>query len=139
MNRAVRAMIALVAAAFSPVAGNAQQADQAPQANGAAESAKKGVFVGSLQLCADTVETASARPEEYTGQMVVSIILRPASTQTFSEMTNEFVGKPLPITLDGEVVISPTVYEPIFGGAIAISGVTVAQQSRLVAAFTQPC
>lgn len=136
MNRAVRSMIALVAAAFSPVAGNAQQAHQA---NGAAESAKKGVFVGPLQLCADTVETASARPEEYTGQMVVSIILRPTSAKTFGEMTEEFVGKPLPIILDGEVVISPIVYEPIFGGGFDISGVTVAQQSRLVAAFTQPC
>lgn len=136
MNRAVRSMIALVAAAFSPVAGSAQQAHQA---NGAAESAKKGVFVGPLQLCADTVETASARPEEYTGQMVVSIILRPTSAKTFGEMTEEFVGKPLPIILDGEVVISPIVYEPIFGGGFDISGVTVAQQSRLVAAFTQPC
>lgn len=126
-------LIGLAALAFTPVSAHSHQALTDTT------STKNGVFVGDLQLCADSVEAASVAREETTGQMVVYITLRPASGEVFGKMTEEFLGKPLPITLDGKVVIAPTVHEPIFGGAIQISGATMEEQTKLVAAFSAPC
>lgn len=133
MKMYVRFLIGLTVLAFTPVSAHSHQAPID------AEPAKNGVFAGDLQLCADSVEAASVRPEENTGRMVVSIILQPEAALAFGEMTGKLVGKALPITVDGKVIISPTVHEPIFGGAIQISGATTEEQSKLVTAFTEPC
>jgi len=56
------------------------------------------------------------------GSPVVGIEFTPEGAQKFEKLTEENVGKPLPIVLDGEVISAPMVQEKIAGGRAQISG-----------------
>lgn len=140
MNVWLRMIVGLAVLAFLQVSAVAYETTlQLDDKSAQVAKVQQGVFVGDLQLCSESVEEISVRPEEHTGQMVVSIILEPSTATRFGELTQRLIGQSLPIMLDGKVIISPIVWEPIFGGAIQITGATIEEQKRLVTAMQQPC
>lgn len=55
-------------------------------------------------------------------QQALSLELTPESRDAFAAFTSEHVGNTIDIRIDGEVVMSPRLVEPIAGGLIMVSG-----------------
>ena len=89
-------------------------------------------FIASLLLASGAV--ASAEPlqlavakasvvaDRVTNQQSLSLELTPASREAFGAFTTEHVGDTVDLRIDGEVVMSPRMVEPITGGLIMVSG-----------------
>ena len=56
------------------------------------------------------------------GQWTVSLEFNAKGAQTFGELTEKWVGKPMAIYFDGEEISAPVINEPIYGGRAEISG-----------------
>ena len=56
------------------------------------------------------------------GQWTVSLDFNGKGAQTFGELTEKLVGKPMAIYFDGEEISAPVINEPIYGGKAEISG-----------------
>jgi preprotein translocase subunit SecD len=72
-----------------------------------------------LQL---SVAKASVVTDRITNQKSLSLELTPESREAFGEFTTAHVGDTIDLRIDGEVVISPRLMEPILGGLIRVSG-----------------
>lgn len=69
---------------------------------------------------------------EADGSAAVRITLDPAASGRLATITRAHIGKPLAVTLDGAVVATPTVMEPIETGELVISAaVTLAEADAL--------
>ena len=55
-------------------------------------------------------------------QKALSLELTPQSREAFGAFTAEHVGQTIDLRIDGEVVMSPRLMEPITGGKIMVSG-----------------
>ena len=55
-------------------------------------------------------------------QKALSLELTPQSRDAFGAFTAEHVGQTIDLRIDGEVVMSPRLVEPITGGQIMVSG-----------------
>jgi SecD/SecF fusion protein len=80
---------------------------------------------------------SDARPgfDQRTSQPIVSFRLDNAGARTFASITQNNVGKPFAIVLDGKVLSAPIIQEPILGGAGQISGNFTVQQASDLAAL----
>lgn len=79
---------------------------------------------------------ASARPEYRAGdgQPVVNISFDAAGAEKFARITSANVGQPFAIVIDGEVLSTPIINEPIVGGQAQISGNFTQQSAEQLAA-----
>ncbi|TPL78623.1 hypothetical protein [Mesorhizobium sp. B2-3-12] len=66
---------------------------------------------------------AVAVPDPASGQDMLSLELTPDSGKAFAMFTGANVGKIVELSIDGAVVTSPRIVEPILGGEIMVSGV----------------
>lgn len=60
----------------------------------------------------------------------------------FAELTRYYVGQPLPVRLNGQIVSEPVVREPIVGGSGIFTGFSQTQAEAIVAAIGRdqaPC
>lgn len=73
------------------------------------------------------------------GRPAAQITFSTAGAQTFADLTTAAVDEELPISLNGRVVASPRVMEPILGGEVQLTGVTDDEARALVAAFAPVC
>lgn len=101
-------------------------------------TAKKGIWIGNLDLCGSGPVKATASVEALSGLPIVNITLPAALRDALAKLTAANIGKPLPIRVDGRVVSEPHVNEPILGGELQISGVDQADADRIAAAL-QSC
>lgn len=101
--------------------------------------ARQGAYIGDLKLCADTVADYTISRDEFTGEIVVNIVLLPKAAQIFAELTTRKIGKAVPVIIDGVEVIAPIINEPIVDGAIQITGADEAQRSAIGQAANGPC
>src|SRR5262249_26068912 len=78
-------------------------------------------------------DLADASPAfDYNGQPVLNFHLSMRGAGVFGRLTQENVGRPFAIVLDGEVLTAPVIGEPILGGYGQISGnFTVEEAMRL--------
>jgi preprotein translocase subunit SecD len=60
--------------------------------------------------------------DQRTNEPVVSFRFNAAGTRQFARITEEGVGKPMTVVLDGTVLAAPVIREPIVGGSGQISG-----------------
>jgi preprotein translocase subunit SecD len=67
------------------------------------------------------------------GGIVVNLTFKPEGTQKFAEATTKFVHQPISIILDGKVLQTPTVSEPITGGKAEITGYSTLEDARNIA------
>jgi preprotein translocase subunit SecD len=68
------------------------------------------------------IEKATPGLDERTREPVVSILLTARSGRLFAELTTKNVGRRTELRIDGKVVASPIIREPIKGGSLQISG-----------------
>jgi preprotein translocase subunit SecD len=76
-------------------------------------------FAEPLQL---TVAKVSVVTDRITNGKSLSLELTPQSRDAFGEFTTQHVGATIDLRIDGEVVMSPRLMEPILGGLIMVSG-----------------
>ena len=84
---------------------------------------KKRVLVSGEHL-------TDAQPTFQQGQPVVSFSFDTVGARRFGQATQQNVGKPFAIVLDGEVISAPVIREPILGGNGVISGNFDTQEAR---------
>ncbi len=70
----------------------------------------------------DSLTGAQAGVDPQSNQNVVNITFDAQGGAKFAKLTTENVGKPFAIILDGQVLSSPNINEPIIGGRAQISG-----------------
>ena len=76
-------------------------------------------FAEPLQLAVAKVSVVTDR---ITNGKSLSLELTPQSRDAFGEFTTQHVGDTVDLRIDGEVVMSPRLMEPILGGLIMVSG-----------------
>lgn len=81
----------------------------------------------AAQPIAIDVTSATAAYDRRTGDAVVSFQMSEASRRAFAEFTARNVGRKAEFRLDGRVVMSPVIREPITGG-----------QGQIASGFTPP-
>ena len=91
-------------------------------AGAAMEVRLPGLWAGALHLCRDTVAETRLAGDPSSGEPSLGITLHPGARETLERETAARVGSELPVTLDGRVLISPVVREPLTGGMIQITG-----------------
>ena len=67
------------------------------------------------------------------GSNVVNLSFKPEGTQKFAQATTANVGKPISIVLDGKVLQTPKVTEPITGGKAEITGYATLPEAHSIA------
>jgi preprotein translocase subunit SecD len=86
------------------------------------------VLIWSASLGAATepvsieVITAEAGRDQRTNEPIVNLKLSEKSGRLLSQITQENVGRNMHLRVDGKVVMSPVIREPILGGSLQISG-----------------
>jgi preprotein translocase subunit SecD len=68
------------------------------------------------------IESATPVFDARTKEPVISIRLTERSGRMFAELTKENVGRRTEVRIDGKVVMSPIIREPILGGSLQVSG-----------------
>jgi preprotein translocase subunit SecD len=76
-------------------------------------------FAEPLQL---SVAKVSVVTDRITDQKSLSLELTPQSREDFGVFTTAHVGDTVDVRIDGEIVMSPRLMEPILGGLIMVSG-----------------
>jgi protein-export membrane protein SecD len=71
-----------------------------------------------------------AQPTFQDGQPVVNFRFDSTGAQRFGQVTQENVGRPFAIVLDGKVISAPVIREPILGGSGVISGDFAVQEAQ---------
>ena len=70
----------------------------------------------------DRLTNAQQSFDQQTNEPVVTITFDQQGGAKFAKLTTDNVGKPFAIILDGKVLSSPVINEPIIGGTARISG-----------------
>lgn len=82
----------------------------------------------------DIVEASAGYVTENNNQkIVVSVSFSSEATQTFADVTKEYLGKPIYIVYDGEVISSPNVSTTITGGSCTIDGMSSYEEAEQLA------
>jgi hypothetical protein len=81
-----------------------------------------GAWAGPLHLCRDNVESATLLSDAVTEKAVLSVKLVPPLRASLSKVTEQSVGRPLPIRLDGAIIANPIVYDRIESGEFQVIG-----------------
>jgi preprotein translocase subunit SecD len=68
------------------------------------------------------IESATPIIDERTKEPVITIRLTDRSGRMFGELTKNNVGRRTEVRIDGQVVMSPIIREPILGGSLQVSG-----------------
>lgn len=101
-----------------------KDAQQAINAIGKTAQLQFATSEGEVLLTGADVKDAKVAINQKDNQPIVSLAFTPEGTQKFAEATARLSvnREPLFIVLDGEIISSPTVNEPISGGSSQISG-----------------
>lgn len=120
-------------------------ADRAPPPDGFVDlcrpaGTEPGVLaIGDMEVAAGRMEVRlDARGES--GWYGILIHLDPASADRLAQVTRERIGRPLALSIDGEVLAEPVVQTPILDGRLLISGnFTRHEASLIVERLSPPC
>jgi preprotein translocase subunit SecD len=87
------------------------------------------------QVAMEGNEIVDASPgiDQVINQPIVSFRLGASGTRRFAEITQENIGRPFAIVLDGDVLSVPVIREPIVGGSGQISGNFTLEDANTVA------
>lgn len=99
----------------------------------------RGLWVGPIHLCRDTVLGSEVSDTEEGPFPSLVVTLRPDLRDELRRETERRVAGPMPIRLDGRVISEPIVLEPITGGALAITGTSAGETEAIQAAVRRDC
>ncbi|MER8391150.1 hypothetical protein NKH10_04480 [Mesorhizobium sp. M1340] len=77
---------------------------------------------GKAQPLTLAIAKASVVRDPAPGQVALSRELTPDGRKAFAEFTSANVGNTIDLSIDGSVVMSPRLVEPILGGRLMVSG-----------------
>jgi preprotein translocase subunit SecD len=100
----------------------AAAAGRAPAGSQVLPNAEGGMLVVKRRALITGDQLIDSQPTYQDGQAVVSFRFDSIGGKRFARATQENVGKPFAIVLDGQVISSPRINEPILGGSGIISG-----------------
>jgi preprotein translocase subunit SecD len=98
----------------------------------------RGLWVGPIPACAGTVADVAVAPD-HSGELSAILTFRPAWRAALRRETERRLDRPMPVRLDGRMLMAPYVREPIAGGVIALGPVTARQAERIGRAAARPC
>jgi protein-export membrane protein SecD len=81
-------------------------------------------------LTGENLQSAAAGFDSQTGEPVVNFKFDTGGARRFGKITQENVGLPFAILLDGKVITAPVIREPILGGSGQISGNFTVQRAN---------
>jgi preprotein translocase subunit SecD len=84
-------------------------------------------------LTGQSLQNASARADQQTGQYQIAFQLDSAGARTFCRLSTTYTGKRFAILLDDKVLTAPVIREPICGGSGVIDGSFTAQTASELA------
>jgi hypothetical protein len=112
----------------------------AAPAQGQRGAQSRGLWIGPIPACAATVAMVSLEPDQnFEGELNAVIAFRPAWRTALLRETTRLVDRPMPVRLDGRILMAPVVREPIAGGMVSLSPATALQGERIRAAARRPC
>lgn len=109
----------------------------AEQMEAAPAEGERGLWIGPVHVCRNSIETASAIRDP-DGSRALLVTLEPAAGQLLARATAGRVGRKLPIRLDGRTLSEPVINEPILGGRAQVSGLAEDVDAAARAA-REPC
>jgi preprotein translocase subunit SecD len=98
----------------------------------AAEDVSRVFLIGAEAFVENDIIDARAQPG-IDGIVSVLVTLEPAASVRFGVITRAYIGKTLPISLNGKTLTEPVVQEAIMGGAFEISGRLTLQEAERLA------
>ena len=100
---------------------------------------ERGLWLANLKLCgARVVAVEAASPGAATGLPGITLRFSESFGAQVRALTSRSVGRPLSIALDGVVIMSPRVMEPV-GEALSITAPDGVPVDRIRAAVAAPC
>jgi preprotein translocase subunit SecD len=94
--------------------------------------------VSPSQFHLDSKDVVSATMTEGdSGNYKIDVMLSEAASQRFAKLTEENMGKKLPLVVDGEVVSEPLVSDVITGPRLIITGRGKQDAERILEALTK--
>ncbi|HYG28897.1 MAG TPA: hypothetical protein VD887_01645 [Allosphingosinicella sp.] len=82
----------------------------------------RGLWIGAIELCRETVAAARLTPDPIDGAPALYVLLRPEVHPLLERETAARVGRTLALRLDGRTLSEPVVREPIAGGHAQLTG-----------------
>jgi preprotein translocase subunit SecD len=98
----------------------------------------RGLWVGPIHLCRDSVSSAAAAAD-LDGAPAVTVTLAPEASARLRRETARLIDKPMPVRLDGRVIVAPFVREPITGGVLQLAGLARRDAQAIEAAARRAC
>ena len=106
--------------------------------NAPAPDPDEGLYIGEMQLCAETVYDAYVFEDKYADRALL-IEFTEGAAALIADITQARIGQALPVTLDGRVIAEPTILEPITEGEIVLSGGFDFDLEAVALRATAPC
>ena len=79
------------------------------------------------------IAKAAVVSDQASGQRALNLKMTPDSAKAFADFTKANVGKVVDLSVDGAVVASPRLVEPILGGEVMLSGAFAAGELQRLA------
>jgi preprotein translocase subunit SecD len=99
----------------------------------------RGVWVGSLKLCRDTVRSTRKARNEVTGERTIFVRLTKQASVSFAAITDRSINQKLAIRLEGDIISRPVVNEQITGGSFQVQAADVNLLERAQTIISDVC
>lgn len=101
--------------------------------------APSSLAIGPLEFTAEDDVDVTVENDMY-GGYVLHISLPDEGAAALAEVTEQSLGQPLALKINGETVSSPVVQEPILGGKLQVTGAFSREEVAAMAqGFAEPC
>ncbi|MFM2383861.1 MAG: hypothetical protein RIQ72_433 [Candidatus Parcubacteria bacterium] len=84
----------------------------------------------TTELTGRYLDTAAVQFDQQTNRPVIALSFNAEGKELFAKITEQEIGKPVAISLDGVILSAPTVREPITDGKAVISGNFTLQEAK---------
>ena len=102
-------------------------------------SQSRGLWVGGIQACRETLAGAEVTRDKWIDQSVLILTFRPEYHARLREQTKRLVGQNMPVRLDGRMIMEPLVAEPITGGSVQLAPLPDEGAEQLTDAVQREC
>lgn len=91
-----------------------------------------GQTLAQMEFCIDTIDHVAIGFDDFERRPVLNISLNETGQQRLATITARYVEYEAQITVDGEVLVSPRIMEPLLSGGLQISGIDTIAQAELL-------
>jgi preprotein translocase subunit SecD len=91
------------------------------------------IGIAAAQPLLIEVATVESTLDKRTNEPVISLKMSEKSAQSFAQLTQENIGRLMQLRVDGKVIMSPVIREPILHGSLQISGRYSSKEAKDIA------